>query len=66
MGLSINIELSDNDLDHFQEVLRRAHQTAGSKSSREITDAASGAAGGRAWQATPRSSSPSAWPSSMR
>ncbi|HRG15906.1 MAG TPA: YkvA family protein [Pseudomonadota bacterium] len=41
MGLSINIELSDNDLDHFQEVLKRAHQTAGSKSSREITDAAS-------------------------
>jgi uncharacterized membrane protein YkvA (DUF1232 family) len=40
MGLSINIELSDNDLDHFQEVLKRAHQTAGSKSSREITDAA--------------------------
>ena len=40
MGLSINIELSDNDLDHFQEVLRRAHQTAGIKSSREITDAA--------------------------
>ena len=42
MGLSINIELSDNDLDHFQEVLKRAHQTAGSKPSREITDAASG------------------------
>ena len=41
MGLSINIELSDNDLDHFQEVLKRAHQTAGSKSSREITEAAS-------------------------
>ena len=39
MGLSINIELSDNDLDHFQEVLKRAHQTAGSKSSREITAA---------------------------
>lgn len=41
MGLSINIELSDSDLDHFQEVLKRAHQTAGSKSSRDITDAAS-------------------------
>ncbi|MBL0040434.1 MAG: DUF1232 domain-containing protein [Xanthomonadales bacterium] len=40
MGLSINIELSDSDLDHFQEVLKRAHETAGSKSSREITDAA--------------------------
>lgn len=40
MGLSINIELSDNDLDHFQEVLKRAQETAGSKSSREITDAA--------------------------
>jgi len=40
MGLSINIELSDNDLDHFQEVLKRAQETAGAKSSREITDAA--------------------------
>lgn len=40
MGLSINIELSDNDLDHFQEVLKRAQEAAGSKSSREITDAA--------------------------
>ncbi|MBK6434495.1 MAG: DUF1232 domain-containing protein [Rhodanobacteraceae bacterium] len=40
MGLSINIELSDNDLDHFQEILKRAHETAGSKSSKEITDAA--------------------------
>lgn len=41
MGLSINIELSDNDLDHFQEVLKRAHAAAGAMSSQEITDAAS-------------------------
>lgn len=40
MGLSINIELSDNDLDHFQEVLKRARETAGVKSPREITEAA--------------------------
>lgn len=40
MGLSINIELSDNDLDHFQEVLKRAHMAAGSKDSHEITNAA--------------------------
>ncbi len=40
MGLSINIELSDNDLDHFQEVLKRAHMAAGSKDSHEITEAA--------------------------
>jgi uncharacterized membrane protein YkvA (DUF1232 family) len=41
MALSITIELSDNDLDHFQDVLRRAQETAGSKSAQEITDAAS-------------------------
>jgi uncharacterized membrane protein YkvA (DUF1232 family) len=40
MGLSINIELSDNDLDHFTEVLKRAHTTAGSVDSRQITDSA--------------------------
>lgn len=40
MTLSINIELSDNDLEHFQEVLKRAQQNAGSKSAQEITDAA--------------------------
>ncbi|MGD9582637.1 MAG: YkvA family protein [Lysobacterales bacterium] len=40
MGLSINIELSDNDLDHFQEVLRRANQAAGSIDSHQITAAA--------------------------
>jgi uncharacterized membrane protein YkvA (DUF1232 family) len=40
MGLSINIELSDSDLEHFTEVLKRAHQTAGSVDSRQITDSA--------------------------
>ncbi len=40
MGLSINIELSDNDLDHFAEVLKRAHETAGSVDSHQITEAA--------------------------
>ena len=40
MGLSINIELSDNDLDHFQEVLRRANQAAGTLDSHQITAAA--------------------------
>lgn len=41
MTLSITIDLSDNDLDHFQEVLRRAQDSAGEKSAQEITDAAS-------------------------
>jgi hypothetical protein len=40
MTLSITIELSDNDLDHFQEVLKRAQENAGSKTAQEITDAA--------------------------
>lgn len=40
MGLSINIELSDNDLDHFAEVLKRAHQTAGTVDSHLITESA--------------------------
>jgi hypothetical protein len=40
MTLSITIDLSDNDLDHFQEVLKRAQQNAGAKSAQEITDAA--------------------------
>lgn len=40
MSLSITIDLSDTDLDHFQEVLKRAQESAGSKSAREITDAA--------------------------
>ena len=40
MGLSINIELSDSDLDHFTEVLKRAHQTAGSVDSHKITESA--------------------------
>jgi uncharacterized membrane protein YkvA (DUF1232 family) len=41
MTLSITIDLSDNDLDHFQEVLRRAQDSAGVKTAQEITDAAS-------------------------
>lgn len=40
MGLSISIELSDNDLDHFAEVLKRAHQTAGTVDSHLITESA--------------------------
>lgn len=40
MSLSITIELSDTDLDHFQQVLRRAQEQAGKLSAREITDAA--------------------------
>ena len=40
MPLSITIDLSDTDLDYFQEALRRAQSSAGVKSSREITDAA--------------------------
>jgi Protein of unknown function (DUF1232) len=40
MGLSINIELSDNDLEHFTEVLKRAHQTAGTVDSHKITESA--------------------------
>lgn len=41
MGLSINIELTDNDLDHFQEVLKRAQASAGSMDSKQVTEAAS-------------------------
>jgi uncharacterized membrane protein YkvA (DUF1232 family) len=40
MSLSISIELSDSDLDHFQEVLKRAQESAGVKTAKEITDAA--------------------------
>jgi uncharacterized membrane protein YkvA (DUF1232 family) len=40
MSLSITIELSDTDLDHFQQVLRRAQEQAGKISAKEITDAA--------------------------
>jgi hypothetical protein len=40
MTLSITIDLSDNDLDHFQEVLKRAQDHAGCKTAQEITDAA--------------------------
>ena len=41
MSLSITIELSEADLQHFQEIVRRAHESAGAKSSDEITKAAS-------------------------
>ncbi|MFO0042662.1 MAG: YkvA family protein [Pseudomonadota bacterium] len=40
MTLSITIDLSDNDLDHFQEVLKRAQHNAVNRSTQEITDAA--------------------------
>jgi uncharacterized membrane protein YkvA (DUF1232 family) len=40
MSLSITIDLSDADLAHFQEVVRRAQESAGQKSAKEITDAA--------------------------
>src|SRR6185503_5023543 len=40
MPLSITIDLSDTDLEYFQEALRRAQSSAGVKSAQEITDAA--------------------------
>lgn len=40
MSLQLTIELSDNDLDHFIETLRRAEAAAAGKTPREITDAA--------------------------
>jgi uncharacterized membrane protein YkvA (DUF1232 family) len=40
MGLSISIELSDNDLDHFQEVLKRAQETAGRCDAQQIIQSA--------------------------
>jgi hypothetical protein len=40
MPLSITIDLSDTDLDYFQEALRRAQSSAGVKTPQEITDAA--------------------------
>lgn len=40
MSLSITIELSEADLAHFQEIVRRAHDSAGAKSAEEITAAA--------------------------
>lgn len=40
MSLNLTIELSDNDLDHFTEALRRAQTLSVGKSPREITDAA--------------------------
>jgi Protein of unknown function (DUF1232) len=41
MTLSITIELSDSDLAHFQEVVKRAQETAGNRTAHEITAAAS-------------------------
>ena len=40
MSLSITIELSDTDLDHFQTVLKRTTDAAVGKSAAEITEAA--------------------------
>src|SRR5687767_3930593 len=40
MPLSITIDLSDADLAHFQEAVKRAQDGAGAKSAKEITDAA--------------------------
>jgi uncharacterized membrane protein YkvA (DUF1232 family) len=40
MSLSITIDLSDQDLEYFQEALRRAQNSAGSKTATEITEAA--------------------------
>ena len=40
MSLSITIDLSDADLAHFQEVVKRAQESVGQRSAKEITDAA--------------------------
>ena len=40
MPLSINFELSDRDLEHFNNAIKAAAFTAGSKSSEEVTAAA--------------------------
>jgi uncharacterized membrane protein YkvA (DUF1232 family) len=40
MTLSITIDLSDNDLDHFQEVLKRAQENAARLAPDEVTGAA--------------------------
>jgi uncharacterized membrane protein YkvA (DUF1232 family) len=40
MSLNVTIELSDNDLDHFIEVLRRAETNASGKTPQQITAAA--------------------------
>src|SRR5688572_20102877 len=40
MSLSITIDLSEADLHHFQEVVKRAQESAGQKTAKEITDAA--------------------------
>lgn len=52
MSLSLTIDLTDNDLDHFQAALKRAQELAEGKSPEEITNAAkalvAGAQGTRA------------------
>ena len=40
MSLSITIDLSDTDLLHFQEVVKRAQEGAGTRTAEEITGAA--------------------------
>ena len=40
MSLSINIDLSEADLAHFQEAVKRAQASATAKTPQEITDAA--------------------------
>jgi uncharacterized membrane protein YkvA (DUF1232 family) len=40
MSLSITIDLSDADLAHFQDVVKRAQESVGERSPKEITDAA--------------------------
>ena len=40
MPLSINFELSDRDLEHFQNAIKAATFTAGTKSAEEVTTAA--------------------------
>jgi uncharacterized membrane protein YkvA (DUF1232 family) len=40
MSLSITIELSEADLQHFQDVVKRAQESASQKTAKDITDAA--------------------------
>jgi uncharacterized membrane protein YkvA (DUF1232 family) len=46
MPLSLNIELSDRDLEHFNAALAKAREAAGAKSTEEIIAAASRLIGG--------------------
>lgn len=41
MSISITIELTDSDVDHFQQALQRAHALCGDRSAKSITDEAS-------------------------